>query len=81
MSIFRKLNPFRSYCCEVPLLIGDPATTGSVVSGIGEFEGREFEFVGVMLGDGVDQDKVGDDLDALCSVLVNTGKRGAWRSA
>ena len=41
---------------------------------------REFEFVGVMLGDGVDQDKVGADLDALCSVLVNTGRRGVWRS-
>lgn len=80
MRMFRRLNPFRRRCCEVPLLIGDPDTPGNVVSGIGEFEGREFEFVGVMLGDGVDQDKVGADLDALCSVLVNTGRRGAWRA-
>ena len=81
MNIFRRFNPFRRHCCEVPLLIGDPNAPGSVVSGIGEFDGREFEFVGVMLGDSINQDKVGDDLDALCSILANTGRRGAWNEA
>lgn len=80
MSIFRRLNPFRRRCCEVLVLAGDHNRPGATVSGLAQYGVRTFEFVGVMLGDGVDQDKVGADLDALCSVLVNTGRRGAWRS-
>ena len=81
MNILRRLNPFRRRCCEVLVLTGDHTKPGAAVSGLAQFDGREFEFVGVTLGAGVDQGKVGDDLDALCSVLVNAGKRGAWRSA
>ena len=81
MNMFRRLNPFRRRCCEVLVLAGDHNKPGATVSGLAHFGGREFEFVGVMLGAGVDQDKVGADLDALCSVLVNAGRRGAWRAS
>ena len=81
MNILRRLNPFRRRCCEVLLLAGDHTKPGTAVSGLAQYDGHEFEFVGVTLGAGISQDKVGADLDALCSVLVNAGKRGAWRAS
>ena len=81
MNMFRRLNPFRRRCCEVLVLAGDHDKPGAAVSGLAQYDGHEFEFVGVALGDGISQDKVGADLDALCAVLVNAGRRGAWRAS
>ena len=81
MNILRRFNPFRRHCCEVLVLAGDHNKPGATVSGLAQFGGREVEFIGVMLGSRGDQDNVGDELDALCSVLGNAGRRGAWRES
>ena len=48
MSMFRRLNPFRRRCCEVPLVVGDIDTARSVVHGIAEVDDAYIVWVGIV---------------------------------
>lgn len=48
MSMFRRLNPFRRRCCEVPLVVGDIDTQRSVVHGIAEVDDAYIVWVGIV---------------------------------
>ena len=48
MSIWSRFNPFRRYCCEVPLVVGDIDTARSVVHGIAEVDDAYIVWVGIV---------------------------------